>query len=96
MRLRMQKPTLFLRIRVVCLALCTILAEYVWQQKSRFSGANMVELGAGTSLPGLVAAKLGANVTLIDYLNRPGFGGVLQEVFILTPKRGRTILYLKK
>ncbi|GFP98712.1 methyltransferase-like protein 23 [Phtheirospermum japonicum] len=45
----------------------TILAEYVWQQKTRFSGANVVELGAGTSLPGLVAAKVGADVTLTDY-----------------------------
>ncbi|PIM99678.1 putative N2,N2-dimethylguanosine tRNA methyltransferase [Handroanthus impetiginosus] len=47
-----------------------ILAEYVWQQKSRFLGANVVELGAGTSLPGLVAAKVGADVTLSDDLNR--------------------------
>ncbi|KAI3461790.1 hypothetical protein Pfo_018453 [Paulownia fortunei] len=47
-----------------------ILAEYVWQQKSRFSGANVVELGAGTSLPGLVAAKVGADVTLTDDANR--------------------------
>ncbi|KAL3649249.1 hypothetical protein CASFOL_005652 [Castilleja foliolosa] len=44
-----------------------ILAEYIWQQKIRFSGANVVELGAGTSLPGLVAAKVGAEVTLTDY-----------------------------
>ncbi|KAK3037144.1 hypothetical protein RJ639_031031, partial [Escallonia herrerae] len=43
-----------------------VLAEYVWQQKSRFSGATVVELGAGTSLPGLVAAKLGSDVTLTD------------------------------
>lgn len=43
-----------------------ILAEYVWQQRSRFSGATVVELGAGTSLPGLVAAKVGADVTLTD------------------------------
>ncbi|KAL2348643.1 hypothetical protein Fmac_002643 [Flemingia macrophylla] len=43
-----------------------VLAEYVWQHKHRFSGANVVELGAGTSLPGLVAAKLGARVTLTD------------------------------
>ncbi|XP_011089598.1 methyltransferase-like protein 22 isoform X4 [Sesamum indicum] len=47
-----------------------ILAEYVWQQKSRFSKANVVELGAGTSLPGLVAAKVGADVTLTDDANR--------------------------
>ncbi|KAK7406857.1 hypothetical protein VNO78_08491 [Psophocarpus tetragonolobus] len=44
-----------------------VLAEYVWQQKHRFSGATVVELGAGTSLPGLVAAKLGAHVTLTDH-----------------------------
>ncbi|KAG7034070.1 Methyltransferase-like protein 23, partial [Cucurbita argyrosperma subsp. argyrosperma] len=47
-----------------------ILAEYVWQQKTRFSGANLVELGAGTSLPGLVAAKLDSNVTFTDDANR--------------------------
>ncbi|GAB4848437.1 hypothetical protein Ancab_003133 [Ancistrocladus abbreviatus] len=43
-----------------------VLAEYVWQQRRRFSGINVLELGAGTSLPGLVAAKLGADVTLTD------------------------------
>ncbi|OIV94860.1 hypothetical protein TanjilG_22057 [Lupinus angustifolius] len=43
-----------------------ILAEYVWQHKQRFHGSTVLELGAGTSLPGLVAAKLGARVTLTD------------------------------
>ncbi|KAJ8764426.1 hypothetical protein K2173_006166 [Erythroxylum novogranatense] len=43
-----------------------ILAEYVWQQRLRFSGSRVLELGAGTSLPGLVAAKLGLDVTLTD------------------------------
>ncbi|XP_021714057.1 methyltransferase-like protein 23 [Chenopodium quinoa] len=43
-----------------------VLAEYVWQQRSRFSGTSVTELGAGTSLPGLVAAKVGADVTLTD------------------------------
>ncbi|XP_010029646.2 methyltransferase-like protein 23 isoform X2 [Eucalyptus grandis] len=47
-----------------------VLAEYVWQQKSRFAGANVVELGAGTSLPGLVAARLGCDVTLTDDAGR--------------------------
>lgn len=47
-----------------------ILAEYVWQQRLRFAGNSVVELGAGTSLPGLVAAKVGANVTLTDDLDR--------------------------
>ncbi|KAL0912733.1 hypothetical protein M5K25_018725 [Dendrobium thyrsiflorum] len=48
-----------------------ILAEYVWQQRSRFAGKKLVELGAGTSLPGLVAAKVGADVTLTDDLHKP-------------------------
>lgn len=43
-----------------------ILAEYVWQHRSCFSGISVVELGAGTSLPGLVAAKVGADVILTD------------------------------
>ncbi|CAN6453832.1 unnamed protein product [Victoria cruziana] len=43
-----------------------VLAEYVWQQRTRFSGITVVELGAGTSLPGLAAAKLGSEVTLTD------------------------------
>ncbi|XP_061998816.1 uncharacterized protein LOC133716088 [Rosa rugosa] len=47
-----------------------VLAEYVWQQRLRFAGASVVELGAGTSLPGLVAAKVGADVTLTDESNR--------------------------
>ncbi|XP_042507665.1 methyltransferase-like protein 23 isoform X2 [Macadamia integrifolia] len=48
----------------------TVLAEYVWQQRLRFSGTSVVELGAGTSLPGLVAAKVGSDVTLTDNSNR--------------------------
>ncbi|XP_050229799.1 uncharacterized protein LOC126678927 isoform X1 [Mercurialis annua] len=47
-----------------------ILAEYIWQQRERFFGADVVELGAGTSLPGLTAAMLGSNVTLTDDSNR--------------------------
>ncbi|KAG5534547.1 hypothetical protein RHGRI_022610 [Rhododendron griersonianum] len=51
-----------------------VLAEYVWQQRLHFSGVSVVEvrkLGAGTSLPGLVAAKVGSDVTLTDDVNRP-------------------------
>ncbi|KAJ7535481.1 hypothetical protein O6H91_12G035700 [Diphasiastrum complanatum] len=46
---------------------CSIaLAEYVWQQRHRFVGTTVLELGAGTALPGIVASKVGANVTLTD------------------------------
>ncbi|XP_023643699.1 methyltransferase-like protein 23 isoform X2 [Capsella rubella] len=48
-----------------------ILAEYVWQHRSRFHGSSVLELGAGTSLPGLVAAKVGANVILTDDATKP-------------------------
>ncbi|MCL7034939.1 hypothetical protein MKW94_017763 [Papaver nudicaule] len=47
-----------------------VLAEYVWQQKSFFTGKSVLELGAGISLPGLVAAKVGSNVTLTDDSSR--------------------------
>lgn len=47
-----------------------ILAEYVWQQRLQFSGVSVLELGAGTCLPGLVAAKLGFDVTLTDDSNK--------------------------
>ncbi|XP_058228075.1 uncharacterized protein LOC131336306 [Rhododendron vialii] len=50
-----------------------VLAEYVWQQRLPFSRVrvSVVELGAGTSLPRLVAAKLSSDVTLTDDANRP-------------------------
>ncbi|KAJ7944122.1 Methyltransferase-like protein 23 [Quillaja saponaria] len=57
-----------------------ILAEYVWQQRLRFSGATVVELGAGTSLPGLVAAKVGADVTLTDDSSRVEVLGNMRRV----------------
>ncbi|KAL9267585.1 Histone-arginine methyltransferase METTL23-like protein [Drosera capensis] len=44
-----------------------VLAEYVWQQRDRFRGVvNVLEIGAGRALPGLVAARVGADGTLSD------------------------------
>uniref|UniRef100_A0A2N9J3Z6 Methyltransferase-like protein 23 n=1 Tax=Fagus sylvatica TaxID=28930 RepID=A0A2N9J3Z6_FAGSY len=78
----------------------TVLAEYVWQQRLRFSGANVVELGAGTCLPGLVAAKVGADVTLTDDANRIEVLGMSwgvwdASIFSLQPKiiLGADVLY---
>ncbi|XP_066323127.1 uncharacterized protein [Miscanthus floridulus] len=55
-----------------------ILAEYVWQQRSRFSAS--IYLGGGTSLPGLVAAKVGADVTLNLAVCRPGKAVVTSDL----------------
>ncbi|KAH7292085.1 hypothetical protein KP509_29G051100 [Ceratopteris richardii] len=46
-----------------------VLAEYIWQHRTLFRGAQVLELGAGTALPGILAAKLGAHVTLTDLEN---------------------------
>ncbi|KAH9488365.1 Methyltransferase-like protein 23 [Bulinus truncatus] len=43
-----------------------VLAQYVWQNKQLVKGCNVIEIGAGTGLPGIVAAKCGANVILSD------------------------------
>ena len=46
-----------------------VLAHYVWAHRARFSSpaTRVIELGAGTALPGLLARTLGAHVTLTDY-----------------------------
>lgn len=48
-----------------------VLAEYIWQNRQRFVGSRVIELGAGTALPGVVAAKVGASVVLTDREDQP-------------------------
>jgi len=48
-----------------------VLAEYIWQNRQRFAGARVLEIGAGTALPGVVAAKIGAAVVLTDREDQP-------------------------
>lgn len=43
-----------------------VLAHYVYTQRARMPGRRVLELGCGTALPGLLAARLGASVTLSD------------------------------
>eukprot|EP01118_Nematostelium_gracile_P019403 TRINITY_DN8985_c0_g1_i1.p1 TRINITY_DN8985_c0_g1~~TRINITY_DN8985_c0_g1_i1.p1 ORF type:complete len:272 (+),score=49.26 TRINITY_DN8985_c0_g1_i1:95-817(+) len=43
-----------------------VLAEYIVQNHDKFVGKHIVELGAGTCLPGLVCSAIGAKVTLTD------------------------------
>lgn len=42
------------------------LARYIWERVD-FSGATVLEIGAGLGLPGLVAALKGGRVTMTDY-----------------------------
>ncbi|XP_076036843.1 histone-arginine methyltransferase METTL23-like [Oratosquilla oratoria] len=43
-----------------------VLAQYIWFHNQSIIGRNVLEIGAGTALPGVVAAKCGANVVLSD------------------------------
>ncbi|XP_014260973.1 methyltransferase-like protein 23 [Cimex lectularius] len=48
-----------------------ILAWFLWQHRSELPGKHIIELGAGTALPGIVAAKCGATVTLTESATLP-------------------------
>ena len=43
------------------------LADYLWQERSTFNGAHVIELGCGLGLPSILAAKLGAIVHATDF-----------------------------
>ncbi|XP_064619025.1 histone-arginine methyltransferase METTL23-like [Lineus longissimus] len=48
-----------------------VLAQYVWNNRTSIEGKKILELGAGTALPGIVAAKCGADVVLSDDCQSP-------------------------
>ncbi|XP_017572467.1 methyltransferase-like protein 23 isoform X1 [Pygocentrus nattereri] len=48
-----------------------VLAQYVWIAKEKLQKKSVLELGAGVSLPGVVAAKCGAQVILSDSAELP-------------------------
>lgn len=48
-----------------------VLAQYICHHCDNFRGKHVLELGAGTALPGIVAAKIGASVTLSDSAQLP-------------------------
>jgi len=52
------------------------LARYILASRDIFVGKRVLELGAGVGLPGLVAAAIGAHVTLTDH---PGDPRVLEN-----------------
>jgi len=48
-----------------------VLAWYLWLNQETFKNSRVLELGAGTSLPGLLLAKIGCSVTLSDSVTLP-------------------------
>ncbi|XP_029622338.1 histone-arginine methyltransferase METTL23 isoform X2 [Salmo trutta] len=48
-----------------------VLAQYVWTHREELMHKTVLELGAGVSLPGVVAAKCGAQVILSDSAELP-------------------------
>jgi predicted nicotinamide N-methyase len=48
-----------------------VLAWYIWLHQETLVDKRVLELGAGTALPGLLSAKLGCQVILSDSLNLP-------------------------
>nr|KAF6286821.1 hypothetical protein mPipKuh1_010001 [Pipistrellus kuhlii] len=48
-----------------------VLAQYLWFHRRSLPGKAILEIGAGVSLPGIVAAKCGAEVTLSDSSELP-------------------------
>ncbi|RZF46702.1 hypothetical protein LSTR_LSTR002565 [Laodelphax striatellus] len=43
-----------------------VLAWFLWEHRFELPGKHIVELGSGTALPGILAAKCGATVTLTE------------------------------
>ncbi|XP_049633060.1 histone-arginine methyltransferase METTL23 [Suncus etruscus] len=48
-----------------------VLAQYLWFHRTSLQSKAVLEIGAGVSLPGIVAAKCGAEVTLSDSSELP-------------------------
>lgn len=48
-----------------------VLAWFLWENRSELSGKRILEIGSGTALPGILAAKCGAQVTLSDSATLP-------------------------
>ncbi|XP_039980019.1 methyltransferase-like protein 23 isoform X2 [Xiphias gladius] len=48
-----------------------VLAQYLWTRREELKDKTVLELGAGVSLPGVVAARCGAKVILSDSAKTP-------------------------
>lgn len=45
--------------------------RFLWIQREKFVGKRILEIGCGTALPGILAAKIGAKVILSDSCSLP-------------------------
>lgn len=45
--------------------------RFLWIQRKKFTGKRILEIGCGTALPGILAAKFGASVILSDCCSPP-------------------------
>lgn len=48
-----------------------VLAWFLWENRRELPGKRVLELGSGTALPGILAAKCGAHVILSDSITLP-------------------------
>ncbi|XP_077385560.1 histone-arginine methyltransferase METTL23 isoform X1 [Festucalex cinctus] len=48
-----------------------VLAQYIWTRRTEVKDKTVLELGAGVSLPGVLASRCGAKVILSDDANAP-------------------------
>lgn len=48
-----------------------MLAWFLWERRAELQNKRVLEIGSGTGLPGIVAAKCGAKVTLSDSVTLP-------------------------
>ncbi len=48
-----------------------VLAQYVWHNRNKTRAKHVLEIGAGTALPGVIAARTGSHVTLSDAAHLP-------------------------
>jgi len=60
-----------------------VLAQFMFYMRKCLPGMKILEIGAGTSLPGVLAATLGSNVTLSDSALHPKTLAHIERICIL-------------
>uniref|UniRef100_A0A3B4TR58 Methyltransferase 23, arginine n=1 Tax=Seriola dumerili TaxID=41447 RepID=A0A3B4TR58_SERDU len=71
MKSRISLPVLDPQYGMYVWPCAVVLAQYLWTQREALKDKTVLELGAGVSLPGVVAARCGAKVILSDSARTP-------------------------